>query len=50
MNDVQMSRIPVQAIAEPQEWQAIREYCYAHRVAVGRFVVEAALKAIKEAK
>ena len=50
MTDVQMSRIPVQAIAEPKEWEAIRKYCYYHRISIGRFVVEAALKIIKEAK
>jgi len=47
MTEIQMARVPVQCIADPKEWEIIKARCFRRRQTIGRFLVEAALEAIR---
>ena len=50
MTEVQMARVPVQVICEPQQWESIRQYAFDNRLIMGRFIADAILFYIDQKK
>jgi len=50
MEDGLRPRIAAQCIAEPDEWETIRRYCFETREPIGRVLVLGALAYIKQQK
>ena len=50
MTESQMAHMPVEAIADPKEWDIIRRYCFETREPIGRVLVLGALEYIHRQK